>query len=64
MDSLEKSKAIVFRAKAFSSIEGIEPDLRACLCEEALRINVMSSVGDNSAIDKKCRGANGEVEGE
>lgn len=42
---------------------GIEPFLIACLCEDALRIRVVSSVGVRSAIERKCLGAKGEVGG-
>lgn len=42
---------------------GIEPDLIAVLCEEALRTRVVSSVGVRSAMERKCRGAKGEVAG-
>lgn len=41
---------------------GIEPDLIACLWEAAFRTRVVNSGGVRSAIDRRCRGANGEVE--
>ena len=40
---------------------GIEPDLTVCLCELALRTRVVNSAGERSAIERKWRGANGEV---
>jgi hypothetical protein len=42
----------------------MEPDLMAVLCVAALRTRVVSSVGVRSAIERRCRGANGEVCGE
>lgn len=35
----------------------------AVLCEEAFRTRVVNSDGVRSAIERKCRGAKGEVEG-
>src|SRR5436190_4701645 len=43
---------------------GIEPFLIVCLCECALRTKVVNSVGVKSAIERKCRGASGDVAGE
>lgn len=43
--------------------EGMEPDLMAVLWEEALRTRVVNSEGVRSAIERRCRGANGDVEG-
>lgn len=54
--------ATVFPVNAPSNDLGIDPDLMACLCEEAFRINVVSSAAVRSAIDRRCRGANGEVD--
>lgn len=42
---------------------GIEPDLMARLCEEALRTRVVNSAGVKSAIERRWRGAKGEVGG-
>jgi hypothetical protein len=42
---------------------GIEPDLMACLCEAALRTRVVSSVDVRSAMERRWRGAKGEVKG-
>jgi hypothetical protein len=39
----------------------MEPDLREVLWEEALRTRVVSSEGVRSAIERKWRGAKGEV---
>lgn len=41
-----------------------EPDLTAVLWMAALRTRVTSSVGERSAIESRCRGANGEVCGD
>ena len=40
---------------------GIEPDLMACLWEWALRTRVVSSAEERSAIERRDRGAKGEV---
>ena len=61
MESLLKRRAIVLRLSELLTDRGIRPDFRARLCEEALRIRVVSSAGERSAIDRKCRGANGDV---
>lgn len=42
---------------------GIDPDLMARLCEEALRTRVANSVGERSAMERKWRGAKGEAGG-
>jgi len=41
---------------------GMEPDLIACLWEAAFRTRAVNSAGVRSAIDRRCRGANGEIE--
>lgn len=56
--------ATVLPASDPSSDLGIEPDLKACLCEWALRTSVVSSVLERSAILSRCLGAKGEVDGE
>jgi hypothetical protein len=58
---LLKGMAIVLPANEPSSDFGTEPDFRACLCEDALRTREVSSAGVRSAIERKWRGANGEV---
>ena len=60
VESFVKSMAIDFLAKALSRATGIDPDLMACLWEEALRIRVVNSVGESSAMDRKWRGAKGD----
>jgi hypothetical protein len=59
----EKAIAIVFPVSAPRSDLGIWPDLIARLCEAALRTRMVSSAGVKSVIDKRWRGANGEVYG-
>lgn len=53
--------ATVLPAKLLSKCAGMEPDLREVLWEEALRTRVVSSEGVRSAIERKWRGAKGEV---
>jgi len=55
VDRLENIKAIVFPANAPCSEGGVFSDLIAW------RTSVESSLGVRSAMDRKCRGANGEV---
>lgn len=42
-------------------LEGTEPDLTADLWEEALRTSWVSSCGVRSAMERRWRGAKGEV---
>ena len=58
---LLKGMATVLPVKLPSIDFGIEPDLMAFLCETAFRINVTNSVELRSAMERRCRGANGEV---
>lgn len=60
---LLKVMATVLPVRAPRRDFGIEPDFMDCLCEKALRTRVVSSVELRSAIERRCRGANGEVEG-
>ena len=60
---LLKVMAIVFPVRVPSSEVGIEPDLTACLWEWAFRMRVVSSEEVRSAIERRWRGANGEVGG-
>jgi len=46
-----------------SSADSDEPDLRACLCFDAFFTRATSSFELKSAIDRKWRGAKGEVAG-
>lgn len=55
--------AMVLPAKLLSKCVGMAPDLREVLCEEAFRTRVVSSLGVRSAIERKWRGAKGEVWG-
>lgn len=41
----------------------MDPDLMARLCVAALRTRVENSVGVRSAIERRCRGAKGEIGG-
>lgn len=41
----------------------MEPDFMAVLCEEAFRTRAVNSEGVRSAMESRCRGANGEVAG-
>ena len=52
--------AILFPAKEPNNDLGIEPDLIACLCKEALRTRVVNSDTVRSAIERRCLGPNGE----
>ena len=61
VDRLENIKAIVFPANAPCSEDGMFPDLIASFALDAWRTSVESSLGVRSAMDRKCRGANGEV---
>lgn len=58
---LEKAMAIVWRARELCSVVGRRPDLIADLWEDALRMRVVSSAGFRSAIERRCRGAKGEL---
>lgn len=53
--------AIVLPLKTPRIDLGIEPDLIACLCEWALRTRVVSSVEERSPMDRRDRGAKGDV---
>ena len=52
--------AMVLRDRELRREVETDPLLWACLCDEALRIRVVSSEGVRSAIERKCRGAKGE----
>jgi cobalamin synthase len=62
---LLKVMATVLPANAPRRVCGISPvpDLIAVLCWCAFRTSVVSSAGVRSAIESKCRGANGDVGG-
>lgn len=60
---LLKVMATVLPDNELDSDIGMEPDLIACLREAALRTRVVSSAGVRSDIERRCRGANGDVEG-
>src|SRR6266536_5459598 len=51
----------VLPVRAPSKFLGTEPDLMEVLWEEALRMRVVSSAGERSAMERRCRGAKGEV---
>jgi hypothetical protein len=63
VDRLLNIIATVLPLKLPNRFRGIEPDFMAVLCKEALRTRVVSSEGVRSAIERKWRGANGEVRG-
>jgi hypothetical protein len=58
--------ATVFPANAPRRVWGTSPvpDLMAVLCWCALRTSVVSSAGVRSAMESRCRGANGDVGGD
>lgn len=60
---LLKIMAMVLPERVLRRDVGIEPDLMACLWECALRTRVVSSVDERSAIERRDRGAKGEVGG-
>ena len=60
---LLNSIAMLLRARESRSEVDIDPLLWAFLCEEALRMRVVSSEGLRSLIEVKCRGAKGDVVG-
>lgn len=53
--------ATVLPLREPNKLLGTEPDLMEVLWDEALRTRVVSSAGDRSAIERRCRGAKGEV---
>ena len=55
--------AMVLPERVLRSDLGIEPDLMACLWECAFRTRVESSEEERSAIERRDRGAKGEVGG-
>lgn len=59
---LLKVMATVFPTSAARRECGTSPvDLIAFLCAPAFRTSVVSSAGVRSAMERRCRGANGEV---
>lgn len=64
VERLLKVMATVLPDRAPSNVLGTEPDFMACLCWYALRTRVVSSVELRFSIDRRCRGANGDVAGE
>lgn len=50
-------------ARLPSKLLGISPVFIACLWERARRMRVSNSTGLRSAMDSRCRGANGDVRG-
>lgn len=55
--------AIVWPLKLPSRLLGIDPDFMDVLWDEAFRTRVVNSAGVRSAMERRCRGANGEVGG-
>lgn len=60
---LLKVIATVLPVRAPSRFFGMDPDLMAFLWDAALRISVVSSAGVRSAMERRWRGANGDVTG-
>ena len=58
---LLKVIAMVFPVNVPRIEVGMEPDLTACLLEWALRTREESSEGERSAMERRWRGAKGEV---
>jgi hypothetical protein len=58
---LLNASATVLPERAFWINDGVLPDFMAFLREAALRTRVVSSWGVRSAMERRCRGANGEV---
>jgi hypothetical protein len=56
-------KAMVLLESLPARAAGVVPDLMATLWEDALLMRMLNSVGVRSAIERRCRGANGEVSG-
>ena len=63
VDRLENIIAMVLPARDDARFCDTKPDFIALLCKAALRIKVFSSVLERSLIDKKWRGAKGEIWG-
>lgn len=61
---MEKIIAMLLLSRVFERLGGFEPDLMDVLCDAALLTSVVSSWGVRSAMERRCRGANGEVCGE
>ena len=61
VERFENIIAIVLPRREFWRFEGMEPDFTAALWVEALRTRVVSSRGVRSAIERRWRGAKGEV---
>ena len=55
--------ATLLPARLPSKFLGIDPDLMAVLWKEALRTSCVNSAADRSAIDRRCRGAKGDIWG-
>lgn len=58
---LENIMAIVLPVRLPVRSGGVEPDLMAVLWEDALRMRVVNSAGVRSAMERRWRGANGDV---
>lgn len=61
VERLEKVIAMVWPVRALAWVFSGEPDLRRRLWVEALRTRVVSSLGVRSAMERRWRGAKGEV---
>jgi hypothetical protein len=61
VDLLANVMAIVWPLREVDRDNGVSPDLIASLCERAFWTSVVNSSGVRSAIDRRWRGANGEV---
>lgn len=63
VERFENVIATVFPYRADRSSGRLVPLLSAVLCEEAFRMSATSSVGPKSEMERKWRGAKGEVSG-
>lgn len=61
VDLLLNVIAIVWPFKEVERDSGVSPDLIASLWERAFWTRVVNSSGVRSAIERRCRGAKGEV---
>lgn len=60
---LENGMAMTLPVNELRREVGTAPDFNATLCECAERTNVISSAGVRSAMERRWRGAKGEVRG-
>lgn len=63
VERLENMIAIVLPVREVDSERGVRPDLMDSLCERAFWTSFVNSAGVRSAIERRWRGAKGEVFG-